>query len=346
MSEILPSHILAWKKSCEVVRMEQIPARDPRRTVQGFEADPLFRGPVPRIDYNDPYEQDEDCLKKVTRYWATRDLEQDQQTSRYDELLAAEMQVSILRREAEQAAKEGMAGPSGKGKEVPKTPRRTPRKAANVPPSDSKEEKEDSDEAPPSCVECLRKKITCVPQPGKKRSCMACYKCKIHCDFLDKTAWAVLEGSKRMAESVRELAGMEKWREYFRLELKWYELQCYSFDLQWTGELDAAAADFRLLQMLHLKGQGLDIPEDLEERFRTERLNIKIRLRERVDAVEKSMDEVRREAGFRLPSGEPADSPTPSGKRKANDEEEDETQEEIEERAVRRKRRKVFSDEE
>jgi hypothetical protein len=110
--------------------------------------------------------------------------------------------------------------------------------------------------------------------------------------------------------------------------------------------LDAAAADFRLLQMLHLKSQGLGIPEDLEERFRTERLNIKMRVRERVDAVEKCMDEVRREGGFRLPSGEPADSPTPSGKRKANDEEEEETEGEIEERAVRKKRRKVFSDEE
>ncbi|KIJ29680.1 hypothetical protein M422DRAFT_268910, partial [Sphaerobolus stellatus SS14] len=201
MSASLPSHILAWKKSSEVVRMEQIPARDPRRTVQGFEADPLFHGPAPRIDYNDPYEQGEDCLKKVTTYWTARD-------------------ASILRHEAEQAAKEGMAGPSGKGKEAPKTPRRMPRKAANVPPSDSEEEKEDSDEAPPSCVECLRKRITCVPQPGKKRSCMACYKRKIRCDFLDKTAWAVLEGSKKMAESVRELAGMEKRREYFRLELK------------------------------------------------------------------------------------------------------------------------------
>ncbi|KIJ24251.1 hypothetical protein M422DRAFT_275021 [Sphaerobolus stellatus SS14] len=170
MSEILPSHILAWKKLSKVVRMEQIPAGDPRCMVQGFEADPLFHGPVPRIDYNDPYEQAEDRLKKVTRYWAARDLERDQRTSCYDELLAAEMQASILRREAEQAAKEGTAGPSGKGKEVPKMPRRTPRKAANVPPSDSEEEKEDGDEAPPSCVECLRKKITCVPQPGKKRS--------------------------------------------------------------------------------------------------------------------------------------------------------------------------------
>ncbi|KIJ47049.1 hypothetical protein M422DRAFT_249359 [Sphaerobolus stellatus SS14] len=130
------------------------------------------------------------------------------------------------------------------------------------------------------------------------------------------------------------------------MELKWYELQRYSFNLQRTGELDAAAADFRLLQMLHLKGQGLDIPEDLEERFCTERVNIEIRVRECVDTMEKSMDEIRREAGFSLPSGEPADSPTQSGKRKTNDEEEEETEEEIEERAVRKKRRKVFSDEE
>ncbi|KIJ42190.1 hypothetical protein M422DRAFT_254566 [Sphaerobolus stellatus SS14] len=325
--------------------MEQIPARDPRHTVQGFDADPLFRGPVPHFDYNDPYEQDEDYLKKVTRYWAAHDLERDQRTSRYNELLAAEVEASIRCREADQAAKESIAGPSGKVKEVPKTPKRTPRKAANVPPSDSEEEKEDSDEASPSCVECLRKKIACIHQPGKKQSCMGCYKSKIHCEFLDKMAWAVLEGSKKMAESVRELAGMEKRREYFRLELKWYELQHFSFDLQRTGELDAAVADFRLLQMLNLKSQGLDIPEDLEEQFLTERLNIEIRVREHVDTVEKSMDEIQCEAGFSLLSGEPADSPTPSGKRKADDEEEDETEEQIEEHAVRRKRRKIFSDE-
>ncbi|KIJ47561.1 hypothetical protein M422DRAFT_248550 [Sphaerobolus stellatus SS14] len=322
MSEVFPPHILAWQKSSDVVRMEEVPAGDSRRTVQGFEADPLFHGPAPRFNFNDPYEQDEDRLRKRAR--------------RYDELLKAELE----------ATERDLAGPSGKGKGTPKTPRRTPRKAAIVPPSDSEEEKEDGEEAPPLCVECLRKRIPCVPQPGKKRSCKACHKRKIRCDFLDKTAWAVLEGSKKMAESVRELAGMEKRREYFRLELKWYELQRYSFDLQRTGELDAAAADFRLLQMLQLKGQGLDIPEDLEEQFRMERLNIEMRVRERVDAVEKNMDEVRREAAFRLPSGEPADLPTPSGKRKANDEEEEETEGEIEERVVRKKRRKVFSDEE
>ncbi|KIJ23339.1 hypothetical protein M422DRAFT_276105 [Sphaerobolus stellatus SS14] len=262
------------------------------------------------------------------------------------------VEVSIRHREADQVAKEGIVGPSGnikekgKGKEVPRMPRKSPRKAANIPPSDSEEEKEEVDEAPPLCVECLRKKIACVPQPSKKWSCMGCYKSKIRCEFLDKTAWAVLEGSKKMAESIRELAGMEKRSEYFRLELKWYELQRFSFNLQRTGELDAAAADFRLLQMLNLKGQGLDILEDLEERFRTECLNIEIRVRECVDTMEKSMDEIWCEAGFRLPSGEPADSPTPSGKRKVNDEEEDETEEQIEERAVRTKRRKIFSDDE
>ncbi|KIJ22364.1 hypothetical protein M422DRAFT_277235 [Sphaerobolus stellatus SS14] len=322
MSEVFPPHILAWQKSSDVVRMEEVLAGDSRCTVHSFEADPLFHGPAPCFDFNDPYEQDEDRLRKATRYWAAHDLERSQRARRYDELLKAESE----------ATERDMAGPSGKGKEVPKTPRRTPRKAAIVPPSDSEEEKEDGDEAPPS--------------PAKKRSCKACHKRKIRCDFLDKTAWAVLEGSKKMAESVRELAGMEKRREYFRLELKWYELQRYSFDLQRTGELDAAAADFRLLQMLHLKGQGLDIPEDLEEQFCMEHLNIEMRVREHVDAVEKNMDEVRREAGFRLLSGEPADSPTPSGKRKANDEEEEETEGEIEERTVRKKRRKVFSDEE
>ncbi|KIJ47048.1 hypothetical protein M422DRAFT_249358 [Sphaerobolus stellatus SS14] len=158
------------EKLSEVVHMEQISAGDPRHTVQGFDADPLFNGPVPHFNDHDPYEQDEDHLRK--------------RTSRYDELLAAEVQVSTLCREAEQAAKEDIAGPSGKGKEVPKTPRRTLRKvsgydyfrsaltdffyAVNIPPSDS-EEKEDGDEAPLSCVECLQKRITCVPQPGKKR---------------------------------------------------------------------------------------------------------------------------------------------------------------------------------
>ncbi|KIJ28331.1 hypothetical protein M422DRAFT_270401, partial [Sphaerobolus stellatus SS14] len=207
MSEVFPPHIRAWQKSSDVV------------------PDPLFHGPAPHFNFNDPYEQDEDRLRKATRYWAARDLERSQRAHQYDELLKAELE----------ATERDMAGPSGKGKGTPKTPRRTPRKAAIVPPSDSKEEKEDGDEAPQSCVECLRKRIPCEPQPGKKRSCKACHKRKIHCDFLDKTAWVVLEGSKKMAESVRELAGMEKRREYFRLELKWYELQRYSFDLQRTG---------------------------------------------------------------------------------------------------------------
>jgi hypothetical protein len=136
MSEVFPSHILAWQKSFDVVRMEEVPAGDSRRTVQGFEVDPLFHGPAPHFDFNDPYEQDEDRLKKVslifspsgsvlipiqvTRYWAARDLERSQRARRYDELLKAESE----------ATERDMAGPSGKGKEAPKTPRRTPRKVS------------------------------------------------------------------------------------------------------------------------------------------------------------------------------------------------------------------------
>ncbi|KIJ29456.1 hypothetical protein M422DRAFT_269112 [Sphaerobolus stellatus SS14] len=335
MSEVFSSHILAWTKLSDVIQMKEIPAGDPCHTVQGFATDPLFPHPAPRFDYENPYKQDEDRLKKVTRYW---------------DLLDLEVEAAIQRRATGQAAKGNIAGPSGnmknEGKEVPRMPRRTPRKATNVIPSDSKEEKEDSNEAPPSCMECLQKKIPCVPQPRKKRSCMACYKCKICCEFLDKTVWVVLEGNKRITEAVWELAGMEKWREYFQLELKWYELQRFSFDLQRTGELDAAGADFRLLQMLNLKGQGMDILADLEERFHTERLEVQMKVQEHVEAVMQSMEEIQGNTGLDLPGGVPPNLLTSSGKRKAVDEEDDEEQEEKEEHVGRRKKRKVFSDDE
>ncbi|KIJ33677.1 hypothetical protein M422DRAFT_264295 [Sphaerobolus stellatus SS14] len=294
MSEVFPSHILAWMHSSEVIQMEEIPAGDPRRMVQGFAADPLCPHPTPRFDYEDPYEQDEDHLKKVTRYWATQ------------------VEAAVQRHAAEQVAKDDIAGPSrsvkDKGREVPKTPRRTPRKAM--------------------------------------RLLHHVWSRKVRCEFLDKTVWAVLEGSKKMAEAIRELAGMEKRREYSQLELKWYELQHFTFDLQRSGELDVAAADYRLLQMLNLKAQGLDIPADLEEQFHTEHVDIEMKVREHVEAVMQCMEEIRGNTGLDLLGGGPPDSLTPFGKRKAVDEEDDEEQEEKEEHAGRRKKRKVISDDE
>ncbi|KIJ36965.1 hypothetical protein M422DRAFT_260611 [Sphaerobolus stellatus SS14] len=359
MSDVFPSHILAWVHSSEVIQMEEIPAGDPHCMVQSFAADPLFPRLTPLLDYDDPYKQDEDHLKKVTRYWDTHNLERNQRACRYDELLSAEVEVAVQQHAAEQTAKEDIAGLFGnvkdKGKEVPRTPRRTPRKSMNVILSDSEEEKKNSNEAPPLCVECLRKKIPCVPQPGKKRTCMACYKHKIHCKFLDKTAWAVLEGSKKMAEAIRELAGMEKQGETFRLELKCYELQHFTFDLERTGKLDVAVADFRLLQMLNLKSQGLDVLEDLEEWFCMEHVDIEIRVWECMEAVMQHMAEIWERTGLDLLGGGPPDSPIPFGKRKAIEEEDNEEQEEEEGqeeeekekgRTGRRKRRKLYPAEE
>ncbi|KIJ50321.1 hypothetical protein M422DRAFT_245574 [Sphaerobolus stellatus SS14] len=86
---VLPSHMLAWKTSGKVERMEDVPAGDARRTVQGFQADEKFDWPAPTFSFDDPNEE-EDHLSKVACYWKAHDQERTQRESRFCELLDAE----------------------------------------------------------------------------------------------------------------------------------------------------------------------------------------------------------------------------------------------------------------
>ncbi|KIJ24112.1 hypothetical protein M422DRAFT_275188 [Sphaerobolus stellatus SS14] len=98
--------MLAWKTSAEVVRMEEIPAGDPQRTVLGFEADKNFDQPAPKFNFDDPFEEEEDRLPKVTRYWKARDQVRTQRESRYRELLDAETAAASWKRAEEAAQKQ------------------------------------------------------------------------------------------------------------------------------------------------------------------------------------------------------------------------------------------------
>ncbi|KIJ52927.1 hypothetical protein M422DRAFT_242883 [Sphaerobolus stellatus SS14] len=143
----LPAHILAWKTSEEV-------------------ADDKFGRPAPKFAFDDPFEEEEDRLPKVTRYWKARDQERTQRESWYRELLGAETAAASRKRTEEAArkqreveeeernakekekeqekrkgkekgkGKEKEAGPSGnakgKAREVPKTPKKvTPKKVSS-----------------------------------------------------------------------------------------------------------------------------------------------------------------------------------------------------------------------
>ncbi|KIJ53225.1 hypothetical protein M422DRAFT_242352, partial [Sphaerobolus stellatus SS14] len=173
----LPSYMLAWKTSVEVDRMEEVLVGDPRRTVLGFEADKKFDQPAPKFNFDDPFEEEDDRLSKVTRYWRARDQERTQRESRYRELFDAETAAEWRKRTAEAArkqreaeeemakekereqekrkeqekdkgkGKEKEAGPSGnskgKAREVPKTPKKTtPKKSKRDVRSESEEEEE------------------------------------------------------------------------------------------------------------------------------------------------------------------------------------------------------------
>ncbi|KIJ36884.1 hypothetical protein M422DRAFT_260748 [Sphaerobolus stellatus SS14] len=99
----LPAHMLAWKASSEVDRMEEVPASDPRRTVKGFQADKKFDWPAPKFSFDDPYEEEGDHLSKVTRYWKVRHQEKTQRESRFRELLDAEMVAATWKKAEEMA---------------------------------------------------------------------------------------------------------------------------------------------------------------------------------------------------------------------------------------------------
>ncbi|KIJ25878.1 hypothetical protein M422DRAFT_273109 [Sphaerobolus stellatus SS14] len=291
----LPAHMLAWKASTDMKCMEEIPVGDPRRTVRGFEPDKKFDGPAPKLSFDNPYEDKEDHLnKKSLILYRCPD--------------AGEQVAAAVKRKAEEAAwaqskaqddearekekeKEKEAGPSnqakGKAREMPRTPKKiTPKKSQHEVRSES-EEDEDEDK-PQSCIYCMRKKIQCVPQAGKK-VCVACGQHKMKCEFFDKTAWAVMEGSKQMVESVWELAGLERRWDAGRLKVIWHDHQRFMIEIeQW------AAADARVLKLLELKSKGVEIPEDLEKRICTERDLVQGTHMEQLEDLTRRMDNIQK----------------------------------------------------
>ncbi|KIJ32890.1 hypothetical protein M422DRAFT_265225 [Sphaerobolus stellatus SS14] len=294
----LPAYMLAWKSLKEVVRMEELPADDPRRTVLGFQADDKFGRPAPKFAFDDPFEEEEDRLSKVTRYWKARDQERIQRESRYRDLLDAETAAESRKRTEEAAwkqreieeeekkakekereqekrkeqekgkgkEKEKEAGPSGiakgKAREVPKTPKKvTPKKSKRDVRSESEDEEEfEESEERPACVYCVQKKIKCVPLDSRK-VCAACHKRKVKCEFFDKTAWAVMDGSEKIAEAPL-------------LEKSWYDLDICTLNLEQTVDRDLMEADGKVLSLLDMKSRGMDIPADVEKRIMANRGSI------------------------------------------------------------------------
>ncbi|KIJ35879.1 hypothetical protein M422DRAFT_261833, partial [Sphaerobolus stellatus SS14] len=307
----LPAYMLAWKSSKEVVRMEEIPADDLRRTVLGFQADDKFGRPAPKFAFDDPFEEEEDRLSKVTRYWKARDQERIQRESRYRELLDAETAAELRKRTEEAAQKQreieeeekkvkekereqekrkeqekgkgkekekeaGLSGiAKGKAREVPKTPKKvTPKKSKRDVRSESEEEEESEEsEECPACVYCVQKKIKCVPLDGRK-VCAACHKRKVKCEFFDKTTWAVMDGSEKIAEAVRDMTRLERRRTASLLEKSWYDLDICALNLEQTVDRDLMEADGKVLSLLDMKSRGMEILADVEKRIMANRGSI------------------------------------------------------------------------
>ncbi|KIJ34403.1 hypothetical protein M422DRAFT_263546, partial [Sphaerobolus stellatus SS14] len=122
--------------------------------------------------------------------------------------------------------KEKETGPSGnvkgKAREVPATPKKTTPKKSQ-PKNQLESEDEEVEAEKQQCIYCVKKNITCVPQVRKK-VCIACGRHKMKCKYFDKTAWAVMDGSQKVADAVRELVEMEKCKEAGCLEVVWHDL--------------------------------------------------------------------------------------------------------------------------
>ncbi|KIJ34475.1 hypothetical protein M422DRAFT_263443 [Sphaerobolus stellatus SS14] len=288
---VLPAFMLAWKTSGEVVRMEEWPA--------------------PKFSFDDPYEEEEDRLSKVTCYWKAHDQERTQRESRYRELLDAE-EAAALRKQSEDATRElkkaqeaektkekerkkeigtGEREREGKG-EGSGTP--TPKKFQHDLLLESEEgegEEEEEDDSPQSCIYCMKKKIPCVPQNGKK-VCVACGRHKMKCEYFDKTAWAVMEGSKKISESIRELVNLEKPQEAGHLEVVWHDLRMFLIEVEQKAVADSVAADTRVLQLLELKSKGVSVPEDLEKWIRAECGLVQEILKENTEDLTEWMDHI------------------------------------------------------
>ncbi|KIJ47011.1 hypothetical protein M422DRAFT_249317 [Sphaerobolus stellatus SS14] len=261
--------------------MEEILVSDPTRTVQGFAPDKKFNAPAPKLVFDDPYEDDEDCLNKVNKYWKAHDKERLQREACYKELLDAEVKAAEQRKadEIAQAKEKAKAEAAMREKEKEKGLEKVktvePVKEKEVGPSGSQtevlsesEEDEDEDKLQ-SCIYCMKKKIPCVPQTGKK-VCVACRKHKMKREFFDKTAWAVIDGSKQVVDT----------RFMMEVELR--------------ATVNLSASDARLLQLLELKSKGIEIPEDLETRILAEHEVIQRTLNEQLEDLTMQMDSIQK----------------------------------------------------
>ncbi|KIJ40821.1 hypothetical protein M422DRAFT_256259 [Sphaerobolus stellatus SS14] len=333
----IPAHILAWKASTDVIRMGEIPSADPRRTVRGFVPDKKFDAPAPMLAFDDPYEDDEDRLNKVKKYWRARDKERMLREAHYKELLDAEVKAAERRKANENAralekAKEEAAvqerekekekekeqaletatrnkktvelednevGPSGVNKGKAREVPRTPRK---VTPRKSQTEvwsgsEGEEDEEKPQCVNCVKKNITCVPQAGKK-ACITCGRRKMKYEFFDKSSWAVLDGTKQVVEAVRELARLERRRDASQLEVIWHDHQRYIMEIEARAAADSSAADARMLQLLELKSKGIEVPEDLEKKIRVKQDLVQATYKERLNDLTRRMDSIQKRTAW------------------------------------------------
>ncbi|KIJ24211.1 hypothetical protein M422DRAFT_275061 [Sphaerobolus stellatus SS14] len=371
----LPARMLAWKASTDVVRMEEVPIGDPRRTVQGFVPDNKFDAPAPKLIFDDPYEEEKDRLNKVTKYWKVCDQERLMRESRYRELRGAE-EAAASRKRSEDAAKklkeaqekeaardlekekekekgnEKEAGPSGsakgKAKEVLKTPKKTtPKKSKRDVRSESEEKEEpEGSEERLACVYCVQKKIKCELLDGRK-VCAACHRRKVKCEFFDKTAWAVMDGSEKIAEAVRDLTKLERRRMAGLLEKSWYDLNICALNLEQTVDRDLMEADGKVLTLLDMKPRGVEIPADVEKRVIANRGSIVASYTTHMEHIFTQMNLIRKHTAWTkndLPEstiGEPEAGPSihaeeSGNKRKA---EEDEG---CAERSEKKKRKKVW----
>ncbi|KIJ35903.1 hypothetical protein M422DRAFT_261859 [Sphaerobolus stellatus SS14] len=299
-----PAHMLAWKASSNIIRMEEIPVSDPTRTVQGFAPGKKFNVPAPKLAFDDPYEDDEDRLNKVNKYWKVHDKERLQREARYRELLDAEVKAAERRKAdeiawaKEKAKEEAAAWEKEKEKGLEKEKTVEPVKEKEVGPSGvnkarleswpvfmslqsqteirSESEEDEDEDKPQSCIYCMKMKILCVPQTGKK------------------TAWAVMDGSKQVVNAMRQLAGLGRCQEAGRLEVIWHDHQRFMMEGEMRATADLSASDARVLQLLELKSKGIEVPEDLETRIRVECEVIQCTLNEQLEDLTMRMDSIQK----------------------------------------------------
>ncbi|KIJ48396.1 hypothetical protein M422DRAFT_247734 [Sphaerobolus stellatus SS14] len=146
----------------------------------------------------------------------------------------------------------------------------TPNKSQCEVHSESEEDDEDDDK-PQSCIYCM-KKILCVPQNSKK-VCVACGQHKVKCEYFDKTAWAVMEGSQKIVESLRELVELKERLEAGRLEAIWHNLQM-------------------CLRQLKQKSKGVEVPADVEKQIQAEHGLVQSTLKDHTEDITEQMDDI------------------------------------------------------